>query len=181
MTISLFDARGWLKGVRHIPSPNFDARPDETEITLLVLHNISLPPGVFSGNAIVDFFTNTLNTSADPYYETIRDMRVSAHFVIRRDGEAIQFVACDDRAWHAGQSQWCGRRACNDYSIGIELEGTDELPFTDAQYATLTFLTDAIRQHYPIQHIVGHSDIAPGRKTDPGAHFDWSRYRATLA
>lgn len=181
MTMFSFDAHGWLSGVNHIPSPNFDARPDRSEITLLVIHNISLPPGIFTGNAIVEFFTNTLDTSADPYFATIKGMCVSAHFVVRRDGETIQFVACNDRAWHAGQSQWYGRGACNDYSIGIELEGTDKLPFTDAQYATLTLLTDAIRQRYPIKHIVGHSDIAPGRKTDPGASFDWSRYRATLS
>lgn len=176
-----FDSHGWLSGIRRVYSPNFDARPAETEVSLLVIHNISLPPGVFTGDAIIDLFTNRLDGAAHPYFETIKDLRVSAHFLVRRDGEAIQFVACDDRAWHAGQSQWHGRSACNDYSIGIELEGADEVPFSDAQYRTLGELTRTIRRRYPIADIVGHSDIAPGRKTDPGPCFEWERFRASLS
>lgn len=180
MTPLVFDDEGWLNGARRIDSPNFDARPSDTVIDLVVLHNISLPPGVFSGNAIIDFFTNRLAIAADPYFETIKDVRVSAHFLIRRDGELIQFVSCDARAWHAGRSQWAGRPACNDYSIGIELEGSDELPFSDAQYDVVITLANALRERYPIQDFVGHSDIAPGRKTDPGPHFDWPRFRSRL-
>lgn len=180
MTALVFDDHGWLSGVRRIDSPNFDARPDGALINLVVLHNISLPPGVFSGNAIIDFFTNQLDVAADPYFETIKDLRVSAHFVIRRDGELIQFVSCDARAWHAGQSVWNGRPACNDYSVGIELEGSDELPFADAQYDGVITLANALRERYPIQDFVGHSDIAPGRKTDPGPQFDWARFRSRL-
>lgn len=181
MTTYAFDADGWAPAATRIESPNFDARPAETAIDLLVLHNISLPPGVFEGNAIIDFFTNRLDPSAHPYFEQLKDMRVSAHFLIRRSGETIQFVSCDYRAWHAGTSRWLGRSACNDYSIGIELEGSDEAPFSDAQYAALAELTHAIRRHYPITDIVGHSDIAPERKTDPGPYFDWARFRASIA
>lgn len=176
----IFDSHGWLAGIRHVCSPNFDARPPGVEIDLLVIHNISLPPGIFDGGAIIDFFTNRLDTAAHPYFATIKDLRVSAHFLVRRDGEVIQFVACDDRAWHAGQSQWRGRSACNDYSIGIELEGTDDDAFSDAQYITLSELTRAISHRYPIVDIVGHSDIAPGRKTDPGPYFEWERCRGGL-
>ena len=181
MTGYRFDSEGWVEQVRHAPSPNCDARPEGTTVDLLVIHNISLPPGVFSGEAILDFFTNRLNADAHPYFASIADMRVSAHFLIRRDGETIQFVACDQRAWHAGQSRWGERNACNDYSIGIELEGTDDIAFGDQQYAVLSELTRAIQQRYPIKDIVGHSDIAPGRKTDPGPHFDWQRFRAGLS
>lgn len=175
-----FDSDGWVEQIRHAPSPNCDARPAGTIVDLLVLHNISLPPGVFTGEAIVDFFTNRLDAGAHPYFASIADMRVSAHFLIRRDGETIQFVACEQRAWHAGQSQWIGRSTCNDYSIGIELEGTDDIAFSDEQYVALSALTNAIRLRYPIADIVGHSDIAPGRKTDPGPCFDWERFRAGL-
>lgn len=181
MTGYHFGSDGWVQRIRHEPSPNYDARPSGTTVDVLVLHNISLPPGVFSGEAIVEFFTNRLDAGAHPYFQSIASMRVSAHFLIRRNGELIQFVACDQRAWHAGQSQWGGRSACNDYSIGIELEGTDEVAFTDAQYRTLGELTRAIRLRYPIVDIVGHCDIAPGRKTDPGPCFEWERFRASLS
>lgn len=180
MTPLAFDNHGWLIGIRRIESPNCDARPLDTPIDLGVLHNISLPPGVFGGDAIIDFFTNQLDISADPYFEAIKDLRVSAHFLIRRDGGLTQFVSCDARAWHAGQSEWRGRPACNDYSIGIELEGSDELPFENAQYDAVIALARALRLRYPIQDFVGHSDIAPGRKTDPGPHFDWARFRSRL-
>lgn len=170
------DAEGWLAGVRHIRSPNCDARPDRTEISLLVLHNISLPPGEFGGDGVLALFTNRLDPAAHPYYATIKDLRVSAHFFIRRDGELIQFVSCTARAWHAGVSCWQGRERCNDFSLGIELEGTDDLPFTAAQYVALADLVAALRAAYPrLAGVAGHSEIAPGRKTDPGPCFDWSR------
>jgi len=158
-----------------VPSPNFDARPEYTEISLIVLHNISLPPRKFGGNAILRFFTNRLNINAHPYFSTLSGMRVSAHFLIQRQGELIQFVSCAQRAWHAGVSQWRGRSRCNDFSIGIELEGADDIPYRKAQYRTLNALLSALTQAYPIADIVGHSTIAPERKTDPGAAFDWRR------
>ncbi|MFA5081964.1 MAG: 1,6-anhydro-N-acetylmuramyl-L-alanine amidase AmpD [Hydrogenophilaceae bacterium] len=168
---------GRLADIRHIPSPNHDARPDGLAIELVVLHNISLPPGQFGGNGIIELFTNRLDPDEHPYYATIKDLRVSAHFLIRRDGEVIQFVACDRRAWHAGVSSWRGRERCNDFSVGIELEGSDEVPFTDVQYARLNDLLAELYARYPIAEVVGHSDLAPGRKTDPGPCFDWSRVR----
>jgi AmpD protein len=171
------DGDGWLAGVRHIPSPNCDARPEGESITLVVIHNISLPPGEFGGAGVEELFTNRLDPTAHPYYETIKDLKVSAHFLIRRNGELIQFVPCSKRAWHAGLSSWRGRERCNDFSIGIELEGTDDLPFTDAQYAALNALLAILRAAYPIADVVGHADIAPGRKTDPGPCFDWRRLR----
>lgn len=169
------DAEGWLMGVRRVPSPNQDERPAEEGIGLVVIHNISLPPGRFGGPGILDLFTNRLDPAADPYYPGIAGLRVSAHFLIRRDGEVIQFVPCGRRAWHAGVSSWQGRPRCNDYSIGIELEGTDDLPFTDVQYEALNGLLAALVQVYPITGVAGHSDVAPGRKTDPGPCFDWGR------
>jgi AmpD protein len=172
-----FDAAGWLADARQLPSPNCDPRPEGTAIELIVLHNISLPPGVFDGDAVIQLFTNQLDWDAHPYYQGIRGIKVSAHFFIRRDGSLIQFVPCNQRAWHAGVSSWCERERCNDFSIGIELEGTDELPFSEAQYASLLPLLAALKQAYPIKAVVGHSDIAPGRKTDPGACFDWERVR----
>ncbi|MFP5403071.1 MAG: 1,6-anhydro-N-acetylmuramyl-L-alanine amidase AmpD [Gammaproteobacteria bacterium] len=175
------DDAGWLAGAARQPSPNCDARPADTPIELVVLHNISLPPGVFDGNAVLELFTNRLDWDAHPYYQGIRGLQVSAHFFIRRDGRLIQCVPCGLRAWHAGQSDWEGRARCNDFSIGIELEGTDDLPFTEAQYATLLPLLDALKQAYPIRAVVGHSDIAPGRKTDPGPHFAWRRLDGSLA
>jgi len=144
-------------------------------IELIVIHNISLPPGVFDGDAVIQLFTNRLDWEAHPYYQSIRGIQVSAHFFIRRDGSLIQFVPCTLRAWHAGVSSWCQRERCNDFSIGIELEGSDDTPFTEAQYATLIPLLHALKQTYPINSVVGHSDIAPGRKTDPGVCFDWQR------
>ena len=171
---------GLVKGVRYLLSPNHDERPPGTQIELLVIHNISLPPGEFGGSAIIELFTNRLDPAAHPYYATIADRRVSAHFLIRRDGETIQFVPCGNRAWHAGASEWRGRGRCNDFSIGIELEGSDETPFEDAQYEALAELILALRARYPVADMAGHSDIAPGRKTDPGPHFDWVRCRKML-
>ena len=174
-----FDEAGWLDEARQLPSPNCDARPEGEAPSLLVIHNISLPPGEFGGTAVEELFTNRLDWDAHPYYQGIRGLEVSAHFFIRRDGELIQFVPCSMRAWHAGASNWCGRERCNDFSIGIELEGTDDQAFTEAQYEKLTELTELLKNTYPISDIVGHSDIAPGRKTDPGPHFEWARYRAS--
>jgi len=171
---------GWLTGVRRIPSPNHDARPVGTEIDLLVIHNISLPPAEFGGTSIVQLFTNRLDCNAHPYYAQLIGVTVSSHFLIRRDGQIIQFVSCQKRAWHAGISTWQNRPRCNDFSLGIELEGTDELPFCDAQYRALSRLTLRLLRRYPLRHIAGHSDIAPQRKTDPGACFDWARYRNSL-
>ena len=171
---------GWLEETRHSPSPNFNERPEGCEISLLVIHNISLPPGEFGGSWIDDLFHNRLDPGAHPYFREIQGLEVSAHCLIRRDGEIIQYVPFHKRAWHAGDSSFCGTGNCNDFSIGIELEGTDEEPFTDAQYASLATLTAAIRECYPAitdERIVGHSDIAPERKTDPGPAFDWERYR----
>ncbi|MEO8332488.1 MAG: 1,6-anhydro-N-acetylmuramyl-L-alanine amidase AmpD [Gallionella sp.] len=173
------DAQGLLVGGEYIPSPNCDDRP-AGPVELLVIHNISLPPGEFGGDGVQRLFTNTLDASAHPYYQTIAGIRVSAHFLVRRDGHIIQFVPCSKRAWHAGESCWQGRRGCNDFSVGIELEGSDTVPFTDAQYATLDHLTVALRTAYPFCGIAGHSDIAPQRKTDPGPCFDWTRYLAGL-
>ena len=171
------DAAGIVAAATQIPSPNCDDRPEGTTISLLVVHNISLPPGQFGGPAIEAFFTNRLDPAAHPYFATIAQSRVSAHFLIRRDGGLVQFVACSKRAWHAGASSWRGRERCNDFSVGIELEGTDELPYETAQYAVLARLTAALRERYPITDLAGHSDVAPGRKTDPGPAFDWERYR----
>jgi AmpD protein len=175
------DALGWLPVAQWAPSPNCDARPQGTAIELIVIHNISLPPGVFDGDAVIELFTNRLDWDAHPYYQGIRGLKVSAHFFIRRDGTLIQFVPCTLRAWHAGVSSWQERECCNDFSIGIELEGTDDQPFTDAQYATLAPLVQLLKQAYPIRAVVGHSDIAPGRKTDPGPHFAWRRIDETIA
>mgnify|MGYP001028040209 CR=1 FL=1 len=169
------DATGWHRSARRAPSPNFDARPENARVELVVVHNIALPPGVFSGNAVEALFTNTLDWDAHPYYDGIRGLRVSSHFFIRRDGELVQFVPCSARAWHAGVSNWRGRERCNDFSIGIELEGDDDTAFDAAQYATLIRLLNDLKAAYPITGIAGHSDIAPGRKTDPGPYFDWPR------
>ena len=171
---------GLVAGIRSIPSPNHDDRPPGSQIELIVIHAISLPPGQFGGSEIVDLFCNRLDCNAHPYFATIRELKVSSHFLIRRDGEFIQFVSCDKRAWHAGASSWRGREGCNDFSIGIELEGTDDVPFEDAQYKWLAELTRALKAKYPIADIVGHSEIAPGRKTDPGPCFDWARYRSMI-
>lgn len=167
---------GWMEGAECLPSPNFGERP-EGEVSLIVMHNISLPPDEFEGDWVERFFLNTLDATVNPYFSQISGMQVSAHFYVRRDGRLIQFVSCDQRAWHAGHSAWRGRENCNDYSIGIELEGSDTRAFTKAQYATLWPLLDALCYRYPIAAIVGHSDVAPGRKTDPGPHFDWQAVR----
>jgi N-acetyl-anhydromuramoyl-L-alanine amidase len=169
-----------LSEIRFVPSPNFDERPPGCEVNLLVIHNISLPPDEFGGDGILELFTNRLDPEDHPYYRSIGELKVSAHFLIRRSGEIIQFVSCENRAWHAGESCWQGRSRCNDYSIGIELEGSDSVPFADVQYIALGALTRALQQRYPIVEIAGHSDVAPGRKTDPGPCFDWGRYRALL-
>ncbi|MGY8525833.1 1,6-anhydro-N-acetylmuramyl-L-alanine amidase AmpD [Paracidovorax citrulli] len=167
---------GWVDGARAVPSPNHDERPAGQPVDLLVVHNISLPPGVFGGDAIEALFQNRLDPDGHPYFATVHALRVSAHFLIRRDGELVQFVSCGQRAWHAGQSDFLGRQRCNDFSIGVELEGADDRPFAEAQYRTLSALTGLLRRRYPIAAVAGHSDIAPGRKTDPGPHFDWDRF-----
>ncbi|MBF1800771.1 1,6-anhydro-N-acetylmuramyl-L-alanine amidase AmpD [Alloalcanivorax profundimaris] len=168
----------WIDQARRVPSPNFNERPDPDDIALVVIHNISLPPERFGGAHIEAFFQNRLDPDADPYFQTIRDLKVSSHFLIRRDGELVQFVACDRRAWHAGVSSWRGRDNCNDFALGIELEGADHIPYEEAQYRRLNALLDALIAHYPRlsrDTITGHEHIAPGRKTDPGPAFDWSR------
>jgi AmpD protein len=175
-----FDSQGILQGARYLPSPNCDERPQGCAIELLVIHNISLPPHEFGGPGVTELFTNSLDPATHPYYPSICELKVSTHFFIRRDGEILQFVPCCKRAWHAGASHWRGRSCCNDYSIGIELEGSDLLPFRDNQYIALTGLTLALQQAYPIKDILGHSAIAAGRKTDPGPFFDWDRYFAAL-
>jgi AmpD protein len=168
---------GVVSCARQIASPNYDERASGSLIELVVIHNISLPPGEFGGEGVIELFTNCLDPAAHPYYREIHHVKVSSHFFIRRDGELIQFVPCDKRAWHAGVSQWQGRERCNDFSIGVELEGDDQTPFEDAQYATLNALLAVLKQAYPITGITGHSDIAPGRKTDPGPCFDWHRVK----
>ena len=166
--------------VRFVESPNQDERPPGTLIELLVVHAISLPPGKFGGSDVEALFLNRLDSAAHPFYASIAGLRVSSHFFVRRDGSCTQFVRCSRRAWHAGESTWRGRARCNDFSIGVELEGADDLPFESAQYESLATLTIALRSAYPIGAVVGHSDIAPGRKTDPGPHFDWSHYHALV-
>ncbi len=174
-------ADGWIGGVRREPSPHCDARPPGSAVELLVLHNISLPPGVFGTGDIARLFTGRLDASAHPFFATLTGARVSAHFLIERDGALTQFVSCLDRAWHAGASAFEGRARCNDFSIGIELEGTDFAPFEPAQYATLAALTRALRAAYPLRAVRGHADIARDRKTDPGPFFDWPRYARLAA
>ena len=166
---------GYVESATQISSPNFDARPDNSTIDLIVIHNISLPPNRYDGSGVIQLFTNQLNPNEHPYYAEIYTRKVSSHFFIRRDGELLQFVSCLQRAWHAGASNWQGRERCNDFSVGIELEGNDFEAFETAQYTTLKKLITCLKNNYPIQHIVGHSDIAPGRKTDPGPYFDWSQ------
>ena len=165
---------GVIGEVRSVVSPNCDARPAGEEVSLLVVHAISLPPGEFGGPGIEMLFANTLDPSAHPYYREIEGLRVSSHFLIRRDGEVVQFVPCNLRAWHAGVSSWQGRERCNDFSIGVELEGSDDKAFEPAQYLMLNRLVAALKQRYPLKAVVGHADISPGRKTDPGPFFDWS-------
>jgi len=175
------DPQGWLQGVRRVESPNCDERPAGTEISLLVVHSISLPPGEYGGDAIERLFTNRLDPGAHPYFREIEGLKVSAHFLVRRGGEIVQFVPVQARAWHAGVSAWRGRAACNDFSIGVELEGTEDAPFAYAQYASLTALVQALRASLPLRDVAAHSEVAPGRKTDPGVQFDWSRLLAALA
>ena len=175
---------GWLvgSGIRHCPSSNFDSRKG-TDVSLLVIHNISLPPGEFGGCHIDQLFTNSLDTTAHPFFGTIAELRVSAHVLIDREGKVTQYVSFEDRAWHAGKSWFQGRDNCNDFSIGIELEGTDDMPYTEEQYRTLAAITRELLNLYPRLNrdtIVGHCDIAPDRKTDPGKSFDWERYFALL-
>lgn len=185
MPIRLRIADGWLQGIPHHRSPNHDARPAGTDISLLVVHNISLPPGEFGGPWIDQLFTNSLDINAHPWFRNnLSGVKVSAHALIRRDGYLIQYVSFDQRAWHAGASCFDGRERCNDFSIGIELEGVDDQPYEDAQYQRLAELTAALIAAYPgirPQQIAGHSDIAPGRKTDPGPAFDWGCFRELLA
>ncbi len=173
--LGLLDAAGWLTGAQRIVSPNCDERPPGATIDLIVIHAISLPPGEFGGGAVIDLFTNRLDPAAHPYFASLAGTRVSAHFFVRRDGKLFQFVSCHARAWHAGVSCWRGRERCNDFSLGIELEGDDFTPFSDAQYATLGILLERLRHFFPLTEIAGHADIAPGRKMDPGPFFDWSR------
>lgn len=165
--------RGWWSGARALRSPNFGPRPTGMAVELVVLHSISLPPGEFGGDAIARLFCNRLDWTAHPYFEQIRGLRVSAHFLLRRNGELLQFVSCDRRAWHAGASSWQGREDCNDYSIGIELEGLEGGRFEPAQYAALPPLLAALVRRYPLRAITGHEHVAPGRKHDPGPGFDW--------
>ena len=173
-------ADGWWRAASACASPNFGPRPVGTAIDLLLLHSISLPPGVYGGDAIERLFTNRLDWDAHPYYEKIRGLTVSAHFVVRRDGRRVQFVSCDQRAWHAGASSWRGRQDCNDFSIGIELEGLEGTAFEPVQYGALAALMRAIAARYPITAVAGHEHVAPGRKHDPGCGFDWLRLQAEL-
>lgn len=178
--MSAFD--GWLPLAARYDSPYFDARPGATpdDITLLVIHNISLPAGQFGGPHVSDLFTGRIDYNADPSFADLRGLKVSSHFFIRRDGRVIQYVSANDRAWHAGVSQFCGREKCNDFAIGVELEGSDFVAFEPAQYEALAALTIALRQHYPLTDVQGHEHIAPGRKTDPGPCFDWENYQKLL-
>ncbi|SED44632.1 1,6-anhydro-N-acetylmuramyl-L-alanine amidase AmpD [Pseudomonas anguilliseptica] len=180
--MQLDPSSGWCDGIQHCPSPNFNQRP-LGEVSLLVIHNISLPPGQFGTGKVQAFFQNRLDADEHPYFASIASLQVSAHFFIERDGAVTQFVSCNERAWHAGVSRFAERENCNDFSLGIELEGTDDLPFTAAQYAALIGLARQLQAAYPaitLERICGHSDIAPGRKTDPGPAFDWQRVRMAL-
>ena len=173
---------GVMSGVQQIASPNFNQRPENTDIRLVVIHNISLPPSQFGGGYIQEFFQNRLDHDVHPYFQTIKGMEVSAHLLVLRTGEVIQFVNFNDRAWHAGRSTYLNQVECNDYSIGIELEGSDDLPFEDVQYQVLSDLVLAIERAYPKtqHHLAGHSDVAPGRKTDPGPFFNWQTLRQLI-
>lgn len=174
------DGDGWLPWARHCPSPNVNERPDGAQVDLIVIHSISLPPGVYGGDEVERLFTNRLDWDAHPYFQQIRGIEVSSHFFIRRDGSLVQFADMHARAWHAGVSCWRGRERCNDDSIGIELEGLEGGPFEPAQYETLARLCRDITGRFPIAHIAGHEHIAPGRKHDPGAGFDWPRLQRLL-
>lgn len=171
---------GWLSTAQPLPSPNFGPRPANTALNLAVVHSISLPPGQYGTGCVQQLFTNQLDWEAHPYFQSIRGLEVSAHFFITREGQLWQFVSCDDRAWHAGRSQWQGRENCNDFSIGIELEGLEGLRFEDAQYRALGQLCQHLASHYPITDLAGHEHIAPGRKQDPGPCFDWRQLHTQL-
>ena len=171
---NLISEDGWVREAQRIESPNCDNRPN-TPVSLIVIHAISLPPAQFGSEDIVRLFTNTLDPEAHPYFSEIHKLRVSAHFLIRREGTLTQLVSCQKRAWHAGKSCWKGRERCNDFSLGIELEGCDDTPFEEAQYLSLIALIKLLCEYFPIEAVVGHSDIAPERKTDPGPCFDWLR------
>ncbi len=171
---------GWFGGARRYPSPNFDARPAGVAVDLLVIHNISLPAGEFGTPHVPDLFANRVDFTAHPSFSSLRGLEVSAHFLVRRDGRVVQFVDCDARAWHAGSSSFAGRSQCNDFSIGIEMEGSDNVAFSPAQYDSLATLTAALCRRYPLAHVAGHAHIAPGRKTDPGPFFDWAAYEKIL-
>ena len=171
---------GWYRFAHAVVSPNAGPRPVDTEIDLVVIHSISLPPGVYGGNQVQAFFTNQLQISEHPYFETLRDVKVSSHFYIRRGGELLQFVSCDDRAWHAGVSTHAGRDNCNDFSIGIELEGLEGGDFTEEQYESLIALMPMLAQQYPLKHVAGHEHIAPDRKKDPGKGFSWRFLQQSL-
>ena len=172
---------GWWPAARRYDSPNFNARPAGSDVALIVLHNISLPAGRFGGPHIADLFTNRLDFHADESFADLRGLEVSSHFLVRRDGGVVQFVACEARAWHAGLSQFEGRDNCNDFSVGIEIEGSDHVAFSPAQYAAVAELVAVLLARYPVAAIAGHEHIAPGRKTDPGPHFNWSRLQEKLA
>jgi AmpD protein len=172
---------GWWRDATRRESPNHGPRPEGTEVSLALIHSISLPPGVYGGDEVERLFTNRLDWEAHPYFQKIRGLTVSTHFFIRREGEVMQFVSCDERAWHAGKSEWDGRENCNDFSIGIELEGLEGETFEAPQYASLVRLLRAIRQRYALRHVVGHEHVAPGRKIDPGPGFAWDSLRAQLA
>ena len=174
---NFFDNDGWLKNANRVESDNFNQRPTLKKDFLVVIHSISLPPGQFNNSFIEDFFQNKLNPTLHPFFETIKDLKVSAHFLIKRKGELIQFVSCHNRAWHAGESSWKGMSNCNDFSIGIELEGTEIQPYEEIQYKVLLNLLVQLKKEYNIIDIVGHSDIAPHRKTDPGPSFDWNKIK----
>jgi AmpD protein len=181
LTDAAIGADGWCQGAIRYDSPNFDARPAGVEVDLLVIHNISLPAGRFGGPHIADLFTNRVDFAADPSFADLRGLTVSAHLLVRRDGRVLQFVSCNERAWHAGVSSFGGREQCNDFSVGIEMEGSDFVAFSPAQYESLAALTLALAARYPLAAVQGHEHVAPGRKTDPGPFFDWETFAESLA
>tara|TARA_Y100001935_G_C17290560_1_gene503047 strand:- start:266 stop:811 length:546 start_codon:yes stop_codon:yes gene_type:complete len=173
----------WLSNVTRTPSPNFNSRPKNQNVDLIIIHCISLPPGIFKGNSIEKFFKNKLDFNSHPYFKEIKNLKVSSHFLIRRDGHIQQFVALNKRAWHAGESNFLGKKDCNDYSIGIELEGTEDTNFEEIQYKNLINLTENIIKYFPLitlDRIIGHSEVSPNRKTDPGQFFDWKKYKNSI-
>lgn len=174
------DSQGWCTDAMRLDSPNQNDRPEGQTVDLLVIHNISLPPGEFGGHYIADLFLNRLDCDRHSFFDQLRSLKVSSHFLIRRNGMLVQFVSADKRAWHAGVSEYRGRKGCNDFSIGIEIEGTDDVPFMPEQYDTLISLTAALCHRYPLETVTGHQHIAPERKTDPGPFFDWRYFREKL-